>query len=816
MSPDVAREAIEQCGDIDFAAISKIPTDKYTCRFCFIEFGKRRAVLESFFWHVVSMHTGEYKQLCSECINVERCPFNLDIPPPPKDVKGQLIGYICGKCNYTQISLENLKMHVIHRHNDTETEVYTINFAVMTKSTISSLMKRITHLANTPRPTRSTRSNQSYTEASDDRSEVTESEIEAPHPAKTSNVPVLEKSRRFSFNSKISFENDDNMSDMSNFANTESSVVKAEKDEDDDMDDHFTEDTAVNEETEAADTNQGVSSDIMDYPHFKISFTDAGNKEYVCCINGKDNHYKTGLLISMKKHVQLKHSEIWDGYCFVCKVIVTSQGEHKFSECLSHYLDNHIDNFPVLEKVVEPVEKPVTPAATPEPVERAPTPYINVRPLAELVAPVEPAVEAPALPVIETVVSLVPPVAPQTIEPPRPSPTYPVIRKETEPPKEYKYEEAQAEIMSKKHRVILEAMMTPGKLVQIFKCAGRFCSFTTDSVEDALLHASTHQRVGGTKALECAYCDFDSSGNSIDLVSHVFKIHGKCRVVCGLCFYRGAASQLVASHIVRVHGSSPDRRCVLRTTNVPALCESPEENLSRENAVPLYICKQTENNEPCEYKTVTHAKFWEHLTQKHENAAGCICYFCNESCPDATALILHLKTHGLRLYHCTLCVHGADNEPELLAHASTKHPGKTPQAYIRTILESGNSKKILPLVELKKAALEAENVTPNQDKESPVKEAERSIELEKLIGPLLDMPTAEPEKEAEPATPISEVLAEDTIVDDAIANLLESPATAAMATLTPVPSLQPLTVEAPPRPVTPAPAANISQQLTPS
>ncbi|XP_063388597.1 uncharacterized protein LOC134674456 [Cydia fagiglandana] len=813
MSPDIAREAIEQCGDIDFAAISKIPTEKYTCRFCFVEFGKRRAVLESFFWHVVSMHTGEYKQLCSECINVEKCPFNLDIPPPPKDIKGQLIGYICGKCNYTQISLENLKMHVIHRHNDTETEVYSINFAVMTKSTINSLIKRIAHVESTPRTTRSTRSNLSYTEASDDRSEITESELEAARPAKKSDVPVTEKPNRYSFNSKISFENDDNASDMSNFANTDSSVVKAERDEDDDMDD-FAEDSAVNEDTDQIDENQGVSSDIMDYPHFKISYTDAGNKEYVCCINGKDNHYKTGLLISMKKHVQLKHSEIWDGYCFVCKVIVTSQGEHKFSECLTHYLDSHIDTFPVLEKVVEPVEKPVTPAATPEPVERAPTPYINVRPLAELVNPVEPAVEAPALPVIETVVSLLP-VAPPTVEPPRPSPTYPVIRKETEPPKEYKYEEAQAEIMSKKHRVVLDAMMTPGKLVQIFKCAGRFCSFTTDSAEDALLHASTHQRVGGTNALLCAYCDFDSSGNSIDLVSHVFKTHGKCRVVCGLCFYRGAVSQLVASHIIRVHGSTPDRRCVLKTTSAPALCEPPEENMSRDSAVPLYVCKQTENNEPCGFKTVTHAKFWEHLTQRHENATGFICYVCSDSCPDATALILHLKTHGMRLYHCTLCVHGADNEPELLAHASAKHPGKNPQAYIRTILGMGGNLKILPLVELKKAALEPESITPNQGKENPVKEAERSIELEKLIGPLLDMPTTEPEMEPEAATPISEVLPEDNIVDDAISNLLEDPASAAMATLIPVSPHLPLTVEAPPRPVTPAPETNISKQLTP-
>lgn len=39
------------------------------------------------------------------------------------------------------------------------------------------------------------------------------------------------------------------------------------------------------------------------------------------------------------------------------------------------------------------------------------------------------------------------------------------------------------------------------------------------------------------------------------------------------------------------------------------------------------------------------------------------------------------------LYQCTWCVYGAENEGELLEHASAKHPTKIPQAYLRVITQ---------------------------------------------------------------------------------------------------------------------------------
>lgn len=591
----VAREAIEQCENIDFNAMSRLPSDKFICRFCYKEIYGKRALLETFFWHVVSMHTGEYKQLCPQCLNVDPCPFNLDIPPPPKDIKGQLIGYICGKCNFTQISLENLKIHVIVRHNDEQTEVFTINLAIMTKKALAALMKHQSIISE-PRLLRS-RTNLSAKETSgersDDYSELTDISYQTTESNKDSDVQDR-AAPKVPIHSKLIFESDDT-------PNLPSQNIKIENEDD--------QEEMLDDAHSSAFNDQAPVSDILDCPHFKICFKDAGAKEYVCCINGNDNHYKTSLLISMKKHVQTKHSENWDGYCFLCKVIVMPQGKHSFRDCLQHMLDKHIDSFPVLENMETRAE---TVGGTPEEARKKtsyspekPTieepismkSYINVRPLSDLMSeeneiPIAVS-DSDALPKIQSVISLGIP----SVEPSIPSPTSLVKKQEMlvapKPQEQVLYEEAQAEIMSKKHRVVLDAMLVPEKLIQIFKCAGRFCSFTTDSAEAALVHASTHQRIGGENALMCAYCDSDTKGNAIDLITHVFKNHACCHYTCGHCFYRAAASQLVKAHMIRVHGIQTAPSVVYQNVVTVTTNEDTADILPRSLAVQYYICGES-------------------------------------------------------------------------------------------------------------------------------------------------------------------------------------------------------------------------------
>ncbi|KAM3964042.1 LOW QUALITY PROTEIN: uncharacterized protein ACR2FA_002089 [Aphomia sociella] len=735
LNQETAKEAIDQCEDINFQAINKVPTNKFICRFCFRkEFGQKKNALESFFWHVVSMHTGEYKQPCSECIDITECSFNLDIPPPPKDTKGQLMGYICGKCNFTQISLENLKTHVIVRHNDEQTEVYSINLAVMTKNMMNMYSKRVSIFeTEQPRVLRSSRYNQSMTETSDERSDATDTNEHSVELAAETAQPIQDKKRnklapKSNFKSKITFENDDSVSEMSNINNTSNVTIKEEKvDEEDKQEKMPTINKVSNEESiinsESADV--APSDDIFVYPHFKVTYTETGNKEFVCCINGNDNHYKTTLLISMKKHVQLKHKEKWDGYCFVCKVIVTPQGQHLFKDCLEHFLDKHMDDFPVLvlEKVaVEPEKPEEAPVA-------APKPYINVRPISEL-KEINPNESVAVLPKIESVVSLgaaesVPNFTATSTKESQPVPL--------QPQQLCKYEEVQADVISKKHPIVLETMMVEEKLVNVYKCAGRFCSFTTDSAEVALVHALTHQQIGGENALRCAYCDFDCANNPIDLVVHVFK-HSPWSFVCGYCFYRAVASQLVVTHIARCHSDQPIK--ILRSTKATSPPAQEISMLPREVAVPYYVCTYEHNHVRCKFRTYTARKFCEHLQNAHDSSTGISCEICYVQNNSASDVIQHMKIHDYNLYQCTWCRHGADNESELLAHAAALHPDRPPQAYLRIITtkEGSSEYRVLPLASFNKSKMITKAVTPSNSNDNPAREADRSIELEKLIG----------------------------------------------------------------------------------
>ncbi|XP_072934213.1 uncharacterized protein [Epargyreus clarus] len=738
LNPVTAKEAIEQCEDMNLQAVSKIRTKNYVCRFCFKEFNNIRngSALETFFWHVVSVHTGEYKQLCSECINVTRCPFNLDIPPPPKNLKGQLIGYICGRCNFTQVSLENLKTHVIVRHDDEQTEVYSINLAEISRKALKSLIAKAASevIIEGPRVLRSSRSSQSMAEQSDDRSDVTEKServtIETLRNNLIQDINMLPKEvSKNKINSKFSFENE-YMSDTSSYSKNDEIIkagIKLERDDVENLDSPFDHSVKNLPEVHMENVESGKQiaatpySDVLDYPHFKIKLSATGTKEYICCINGKENHYKTTLLISLKKHVQMKHSENWDGYCFVCKVIVTSQGVHKFKDCLQHFLDKHMDNFPVLDEVQEPVTEP---DARDSPISKT---YINVRPLAELISSGDTQSQdgTPTMPKIESVVSLG-------------TPTDHVSSAPEKVKKVYKYEEPQAEIMSKKHRIVLETMLSPEKLIQIFKCAGRFCSYTTDNLEEALDHASAHEKIGGENSLKCAYCDFDPMGNAIDLVTHVFKSYSHCSYACSKCFYRASASQLVYTHIKRVHPQfDADTVPVLSSTAI-AKDTSEDEVMTRDQAVLYYVCnnRDPENEDICAFRSFVLTKFREHLQTRHSKDQEFSCYICNISSTSTEDLVQHLKSHGLRIYQCCRCLFGADNEAELLAHASALHPLKQPKAYLRITTSKGNSSevRVLPLAVLSKSAGQTTVVTPSADKDNPVKQAERSIDLEKLIG----------------------------------------------------------------------------------
>lgn len=110
-----------------------------------------------------------------------------------------------------------------------------------------------------------------------------------------------------------------------------------------------------------------------------------------------------------------------------------------------------------------------------------------------------------------------------------------------------------------KSKVVYEKMLQDDKLVHLFKCMGRDCSFTS-SVEQAFnkhvrIHEETFEGGQGDQQAKdfykCAYCYNDCKGYK-DLISHLTKMHTYCRYCCKYCFYRGLNSNYVEIHQVKL------------------------------------------------------------------------------------------------------------------------------------------------------------------------------------------------------------------------------------------------------------------------
>ena len=104
---------------------------------------------------------------------------------------------------------------------------------------------------------------------------------------------------------------------------------------------------------------------------------------------------------------------------------------------------------------------------------------------------------------------------------------------------------------------VYEKMLKDDKLIHMFKCMGRDCSFTTSSEPAFLKHIRIHEDDNKSNKLnnepkdyfKCAYCYIDCSNYDV-LMQHLKKMHTFCRFCCKYCFYRAFAHSYVEIHQV--------------------------------------------------------------------------------------------------------------------------------------------------------------------------------------------------------------------------------------------------------------------------
>ncbi|XP_077279354.1 uncharacterized protein LOC143906882 isoform X2 [Temnothorax americanus] len=226
------------------------------------------------------------------------------------------------------------------------------------------------------------------------------------------------------------------------------------------------------------------------------------------------------------------------------------------------------------------------------------------------------------------------------------------------------------------------AMLTETKLAHFYKCMGRNCSYTTDSLalydQHYCKHFEASKQQNSTEAndyMKCAYCHASPS-NWRSLEAHLWEKHSHCRYQCGYCFYRAVVPSYVQQHHTTCHPGT----VLYYLLGKPQRSTQEQEDVNRKDYVKPFICKHD-----CDKIFYTREAFAVHLKTKHPAFQfKHKCHLCN-TIHTAESLITHYKVHGFCKYQCLYCFYGAESLNEMHQHLSAFHCNRLPQVLERAL-----------------------------------------------------------------------------------------------------------------------------------
>ncbi|XP_066595045.1 uncharacterized protein [Prorops nasuta] len=286
-------------------------------------------------------------------------------------------------------------------------------------------------------------------------------------------------------------------------------------------------------------------------------------------------------------------------------------------------------------------------------------------------------------------------------------------------------------------------MLKPWKLLKLFKCMSKDCSFSTNfSVnfhQHYLNHAVEYQKNNMPPPYDyqkCPYC-YVIHENLLQLTQHIEESHGHCRYQCNYCFYRAVAQSYVTVHQKLAHPGSVI--CILTGKNVktaPVI-----EIIKRRDFVLPFIC----HNVDCRRAFYVADTFATHLRSHYPKLNAYQCHICELSFPTYERLIGHYKVHGLGRYQCLYCLNGTDSIDDIHKHLSLLHPNRLPQILERNFTSKKISLTVDVLDQLAVKNLE-EHYTPEAvvEIDSEVEKEEKSTEKRKVLAKDVKIETNNP------------------------------------------------------------------------
>ncbi|XP_076624097.1 uncharacterized protein LOC143343263 isoform X3 [Colletes latitarsis] len=225
------------------------------------------------------------------------------------------------------------------------------------------------------------------------------------------------------------------------------------------------------------------------------------------------------------------------------------------------------------------------------------------------------------------------------------------------------------------------AMLKPTKLTHLYKCMGRDCSFTTDTLEQYRQHYYQHVASNDKSKQppfdyqKCAYCYMAlKDWNQMKL--HIEDKHAHCRYQCSYCFYRAITLAYVQIHQAISHPGLHDILLGKLLKEVPT-----KEEINRHDYIHPYICQHD-----CGKFFYVPETFIGHIKSKHGQPHSSVkCHVCRSSFVKSDQLLAHYKLHAFYKYQCLYCLNGTDNLLDMHTHLSSFHCNRLPQALERSL-----------------------------------------------------------------------------------------------------------------------------------
>lgn len=251
----------------------------------------------------------------------------------------------------------------------------------------------------------------------------------------------------------------------------------------------------------------------------------------------------------------------------------------------------------------------------------------------------------------------------------------------------------------------LITMKTIQKLKHFFKCGLYSCTYTTDNKQEFSDHL---RKIHDGKRFHCCYCLKDEL-NSDYMANHIASKHNKRIYQCSKCFYRAYSKAHVQIHIKNGHTQDPFTEILIcdpvESPETPDESKTPDESNSVEklNTTWPYICAIGQ----CDYSTFDPKEFKKHNETVHRTVSVFFCHYCKVDFLTFKRLMNHYRLHGLNVFQCNYCIHGAETKEEILLHLCNAHADDPLKAYMRGSQEEASSE----VKQLNRGAQEDSNET---------------------------------------------------------------------------------------------------------